>query len=154
MKKVNRSFKYEPQSKFVKEEVLIFGIDLWLSKASLVSQTVKRLPTMLETQVRFLGQEDPLAKEMATHSSTLAWKISWTEEPDRLPSMGWQRVGHDLATSLSLHFHCDWAVSFRGNSYVVLVNCEVAGIYSLFKTVDKSCKQCWKEKLAICNHLF
>ena len=106
MKKVDRSFKYEPQSKFVKEEVLIFGIDLWLSKASLVSQTVKRLPTMLETQVRFLGQEDPLAKEMATHSSTLAWKISWTEEPDRLPSMGWQRVGHDLATSLSLWLSC------------------------------------------------
>ena len=63
--------------------------------ASLVAQTVKRLPTMRETRVRSLGQEDPLEKEMATHSSTLAWKIPWTEEHGRLPSMGSQRVGHD-----------------------------------------------------------
>ena len=56
---------------------------------------VKRLPTMQETWVRFLGREDPLKKEMATHSSTLAWKIPWTEEPGRLQSMGSQRVGHD-----------------------------------------------------------
>ena len=62
---------------------------------SLVTQTVKCLPTMLETQVRSLGQEDPLEKEMATHSSILAWKIPWTEEPGRLQSMGSQRVGHD-----------------------------------------------------------
>ena len=62
---------------------------------SLVAQTVKRLPAMQETRVRFLGQEDPLEKEMAIHSSTLAWKIPWTEEPDRLQSMGLQRVGHD-----------------------------------------------------------
>ena len=60
-----------------------------------MAQTVKRLPTMWETQVRSLGQEDPLEKEMATHSSFLAWKIPWTEEPGRLESMGWQRVGHD-----------------------------------------------------------
>ena len=50
---------------------------------------------MLETQVRPLGWEDPLEKEMATHSSILAWKIPWTEEPGRLQSMGSQRVGHD-----------------------------------------------------------
>ena len=56
---------------------------------------VKRLPAMLETRVRFLGQEDPLEKEMAIHSSTLAWKIPCTEEPDRLQSMGSQRVRHD-----------------------------------------------------------
>ena len=60
-----------------------------------MAQTVKLLPTMQETRVQSLGQEDPLEKEMATHSSTLAWKIPWTEEPDRLPSMGSQRVGHD-----------------------------------------------------------
>ena len=60
-----------------------------------MAQTVKLLPTMRETRVQSLGQEDPLEKEMATHSSTLAWKIPWTEEPDRLPSMGSQRVGHD-----------------------------------------------------------
>ena len=56
---------------------------------------VKRLPTMQETQVRSLGQEDLLEKEMATHSSVLAWKIPWTEESGRLQSMGLQEVGHD-----------------------------------------------------------
>ena len=56
---------------------------------------VKCLPGMWETRVRPLGWEDPLEKEMATHSITLAWKIPWTEEPGRLQSMGSQRVGHD-----------------------------------------------------------
>ena len=56
---------------------------------------VKRLPAMRETQVRSLGGEDPLEKEMAIHSSSLAWKIPRMEEPDRLQSMGSQRVGHD-----------------------------------------------------------
>ena len=60
-----------------------------------MAQTVKHLPTMRETWVRSLGREDPLEKAMATHSSTLAWKIPWTEEPGRLQSMGSQRVGHD-----------------------------------------------------------
>ena len=55
----------------------------FLNLASLVSQTVKRLPTMWEMQVRSLGREDPLAKETATHSSTLAWRIPWTEELGR-----------------------------------------------------------------------
>ena len=63
--------------------------------SSLVAQTVKRLSTMWETQVRSLGWEDPLEKEMAIHSSTIVWKIPWTEEPGRLQSMGSQRVGHD-----------------------------------------------------------
>ena len=63
--------------------------------ASLVAQRVKHLPTMQDTWVRSLGQEDPLEKEMATHSSTLAWKIPWTEKPGRLQSMGSQRVGYD-----------------------------------------------------------
>ena len=58
-------------------------------------QMVKRLSTMQETQVRSLGQEDPLEKEMAIHSSTIAWKIPWTEETGRLQSMGSQKVGHD-----------------------------------------------------------
>ena len=60
-----------------------------------MAQTVKRLPAMRETWVQFLGQEDPLEKEMATHSSTLAWKIPWMEEPGRLQSLGLQRVGHN-----------------------------------------------------------
>ena len=61
----------------------------------LVAQTLKRLPTMCETRVQSLGWEDPLEKEMATHSSILAWKIPWMEEPGGLQSMGLQRVGHD-----------------------------------------------------------
>ena len=61
-----------------------------LINMSLVAQTVKRLSTMQETQVRSLGWEDPLEKEMAIHSSTVAWKIPWTEKPGRLPSMGSQ----------------------------------------------------------------
>ena len=64
-------------------------------RTSLVAQMAKRLSTMQETQVQFLGREGPLEKEMAIYSSTLAWKIPWTEEPDRLQSMGSQRVGHD-----------------------------------------------------------
>ena len=60
--------------------------------ASLVAQRVKRPPTMRETWVRSLGWEDPLEKEMATHCSVLAWRIPWTEDPDRLQSMGSQRV--------------------------------------------------------------
>ena len=63
--------------------------------ASLVAQSVKNLPAVQETQVRSLGWEDPLEKEMATHSSILAWKISWIEEPGGLQSMGSQRVRHD-----------------------------------------------------------
>ena len=62
---------------------------------SLVSQMVRDLPTMRETWVRSLGWEDPLEKEIATHSSTLAWKIPWMEEPGGLQTMGSQRVGHD-----------------------------------------------------------
>ena len=62
--------------------------------ASLVAQMVKNLPAVQETWVCSLGQEDPLEKGMATHSSVLAWKIPWTEEPDGLQSMGSQGVGH------------------------------------------------------------
>ena len=62
---------------------------------SLVAQMEKHLSAMLETQVQSLGREDPLEKEMATHSRTLAWKIPWTEEPGRLQFIGSQRVRHD-----------------------------------------------------------
>ena len=63
--------------------------------ASLVAQSVKNLPAVQETQVGSLGWEDPLEKEMATHSNILAWKIPWLEVPDMLQSIGSQRVGHD-----------------------------------------------------------
>ena len=72
-----------------------------------MAQTVKHLPTMRETGVQSLGQEDPLEKEMAAHSSTLAWKIPWTEEPGRLQSIGLQRVRTE---QLHIHSHlilCD-----------------------------------------------
>ena len=75
-----------------------------LSWASLVAQMVKRLSEMRETKVGSQGWEDALEKEMATHSSTFAWKIPWMEEPCRLQSMGSQRAGHDWATSPSLYF--------------------------------------------------
>ena len=60
-----------------------------------MAQTIKNLPAMWETWVQSLGWEDPLEKGMADHSSILAWRIPWTEEPGRLQSMGSQRVGHD-----------------------------------------------------------
>ena len=69
--------------------------DLCTLGASLVAQTVKHMPTMPETRVQSLGWEDLLEKEMVTHSNILAWKIPWTEEPDRLQSMGSQGVRHD-----------------------------------------------------------
>ena len=60
-----------------------------------MAQMIKSLPAMQETRVRSLGQEDPLEKGMDTHSSMLAWRVPWTEEPGGLQSMGLQRVGHD-----------------------------------------------------------
>ena len=60
-----------------------------------MAQRLKRLPAIRETQVQSLGQEDPLEKEMVTHSSILAWRIPWMEKPGRLQSTGSQRVGHD-----------------------------------------------------------
>ena len=77
---------------------------------------MKCLPTMQETWIQSLGREDPLEKEMATHSSTLAWKIPWMEEPKRLQSMGSQRVGHDRATSLSL------SITIYEKEYKILQN--------------------------------
>ena len=101
-----------------------FYIYIYLKcKTSLVAQTVKCLPTMQETWVRSLGREDPLQKEMATHSSTLAWKIPWMEEPGRLQSMGLQRVDtterlhlifkmfHVSNKQLTFVFHLSWKSS-------------------------------------------
>ena len=93
--------------------------------ASLVARMVKHQPAMQETRVRFLGREDPLEKEMAIHSSTLACKIPWTEEPDRLQSTGSQRVGHDWGTSLSLK--CEGGCGNRSEEqvsmFLLLRNC-------------------------------
>ena len=79
---------YIPQTTYYTWYILYHG-------ASLVAQTVGHLPALQENLVQSLGWEEPLEKEMATHSSNLAWKIPWREEPGRLQSMGLQRVGHD-----------------------------------------------------------
>ena len=84
----DQSFKNFPQIPLINNS----HEDSW---TSLVAQMVKRLSTMRETRVRSLGWEDPLEKEMATHSRTIAWEIAWTEEPGRLQSMWSQRVRHD-----------------------------------------------------------
>ena len=87
--------------------------------ASLVAQRLKRLPAMWETWIWSLGQEDPLEKEMATHSSIHAWRIPWTEEPGGVQSTGSQRVRHAWATSLSFfHFLCCFC-NFGGKRHMV-----------------------------------
>ena len=79
--------------------------DIFFPSLYKFKRRLKQLPEMRETWVRSLSREDPLEKEMAAHSSILAWRIPWMEEPSRLQSMGSQRVRHDWATSLSLHFY-------------------------------------------------
>ena len=86
---------------------------------NILAQTVKRLPAMRETRVQSLGQEDPLEKEMASHSCILAWKIPWME-PGRLQSMGLQRVRHDWATSHAV----------RNKLFTIFINYELIFIFS------------------------
>ena len=112
------------------------------SLTSLVAQMVKHLPTMWETWVRSLGQEDPLEKDMATHSSTLAWKIPWMEERGRLQSMGSQRVGHDWTTSLSLSSLTAGVAGTHSHSQGSVQECQKQGqrpallcLWSLNKTL-------------------
>ena len=88
---------------------------------SLVAQTVECLSTMWETRVRSLGHEDPLEKKMAPHSSTIAWKIPWTEEPGRLQSMESQRVRHDWVTYFhNLYFSPPSPPTLSPNKYTLL----------------------------------
>ena len=91
-------------------------IPVW---ASLVAQRLKHLPGMWETRVWSLGREDPLEKEMATHSSILAWRIPWREEPGRLQSMGSQRVRHDWETSL--HFTSPHRYLYNSKTCLALI---------------------------------
>ena len=87
---------------------------------------------MQETWVRSLGQENPLEKEMATHSSFLGWEISWTEEPDRLQSMGLQRVRHDWVTEHSTHTH----------THHIHVNTHQLLLYSVLHSISTFLKPC------------
>ena len=95
------------------------NIRIWIW-TSLVAQRVKHLPAVRETWVPSLGREDPLEREMATHSSILAWKIPWTEEPGRLQTIGLPRVGHDWATSLSLSMHLE-EIKSRERCFVLFI---------------------------------
>ena len=81
------------QGFFLSSVIFLNHSQLQAAWASLIAQSVKNLPAMQKTWVQFLGREDPLEKEMAIHSSILAWKIPWTEEPGRLQSMGLQESG-------------------------------------------------------------
>ena len=84
-----------------------------------IGSVVKNLPVIQETQVRSLGWEDPVEKEMATHSSILAWRIPWTEEPSGLQSTELQRVGHDLVTQQQLVISTELYLGF--NIYDILM---------------------------------
>ena len=106
-----------------------------LGWSSLVAQRLKRLPAMQETWVRSLGWEDPLEKEMATHSSILAWRIPWMEEPGGLQSTGSQRVGHDWATSLHFRFLCMLSQNLlKGflNLFIFLLRSEMQCLWSFY----------------------
>ena len=85
-----------------------------------MTQRLKHLPGMQETRVQSLGREDPLEREMATHSGTLAWRFPWREEPGRLQSMGSQTVGHNWATSLSLSFTLGYSIKLAKKFHNIL----------------------------------
>ena len=124
---------------------------------SLVAQMVKHLPVMWETQVRSLGQEDPLEKEMATDSSIIAWKISWME-PGRLQSMGSQRVGHNWAIKHICQFtlkdiHARVLVLIKSWKLINISNREVInfGIYALMNYYAATKDHVFKPYLIILN---
>ena len=115
-------------------------------QTSLVAQTVMHLPTMQETRVRSLGWEDPLEKEMEIHSSTIAWKIPWTEEPGRLQSTGSQRVGHDrvkwVSYILSESLLFNWIsvfVVYLFPSFCCKLICVIFEVSVQFSSVAHSC---------------
>ena len=121
---------------------------------SLVAQMLRSLPVMWETLVQSLDQEDPLEKETATHSSMLAWKIQWMEEPVRLQSMGSQRVGHDWVTSLHFFmvspvvmYRCESLKIRRLNAEeLMLLNCNAGKrLLSILWTVKRSNQSILKE---------
>ena len=95
---------------------------------SLMAQTVKRLPAMRETWVWSLGQEDPLEKEKATHSSILAWEIPWTEEPGQLQSMGHKQS----ATTEGLHFHFQLVSQLYHKSHKFIDSLEIESLFILY----------------------
>ena len=99
---------------------------LWHFHAFLISQSVKNLPATQETWVRFLGQEDTLEKETATHSSSLTWKTPWTEESEGATVHGIARLGHDLATKPPWRFSTNYENTCKTHSWLVLWGSEGA----------------------------
>ena len=116
-------------------------------------QTVKRLPAMRETWPQFLGREDPLDKEMAIHSSTLAWKIPWTEEPDRLQSIGLQRVGHYWATHFLSLFFLELFLHWSPVAYCVPTNLGSSSFNVLFAFLYCSLGSQGKNTEVVCHSL-
>ena len=127
--------------------------------SSQVAQMVKRLPAMQETWVWSLGWEDPLEKEMATHSSILAWKIPWTEEPGRLQSVGSKRVRHDWMTLLSLFkvrlSHCKMLRFPMNQAAIQLLFYSITRIYWFHKcfsgasNTQKHYPRCWSVQTSV-----
>ena len=117
-----------------------------MAGASLVAQILKHLPVTWETQVWSLGQEDPLEKKMATHSSILAWRIWWREEPGRLQSMESQKVGQDWATSL--HF------MQMSNSWIqnLQLTGEVWESKISLKVINRCCRSVTKSSPTLSSH--
>ena len=111
------------------------NIPLYVSTTFLVAQTVKCLSTMQETWVQSLVWEDPLEKEMAIHSSTIAWKIPWTVEPGRLQSMGSQRVGHDGQCVVSTLWLL-WIILLRTQVYNHLFETMLWVLLSMYLEVE------------------
>ena len=103
-----------------------------------MARRLKCLPAMQETWVRSLGWEDPLEKEMATHSSILAWRIPWAEEPGGLQSTGSQRVGHNWATSLHLSISKVFFLSWK-HIISILYQCDFYWLHSLLMNLQGSC---------------
>ena len=128
-------YLYFNQYQTVAESVIIFYILNTIYMKSLMSQTVKHLPAMQETWVQSLGQEDLLEKEMATHSSILAWTIPWMEELGSLQSIGSQRVKRDWATSLHTEIY-EWIYQWI---YIYIYICMYVYVYIyIFIVIENS----------------
>ena len=123
-----------------------------LLQTSLIAQLVKDLPAVQETRVWSLGWEDALEKEMAAHSSTLAWKIPWMEEPGRLQSMGSQRVGHDWV--ISLNFRESSSTATKTQNSQKSINEDFKGYSNRKKEMEWSCPFCINPVNICLNHCF
>ena len=160
MKDLEMIFVRQPPPDFILQEEVWWRViqrgqyHFW---TSLVAQLVQNLPSMQETQVRSLGQEHPLEKGMATHTSNLAWRISWTEDPGGFQSMGSQRVGHDWVTNTHNIVSVFLPVNSKSSEQIQLEIIDMANlvwwpprhddIYGSFRIVMLECRleHCWEK---------